>query len=207
MMGFLLPALLLLAAPPPFVGEVASLPAVLQQQMRTHSWRLGCPVPLAELRLVHVTHLDDQGQVRRGELVVHHRVAAEVLTIFRDLYNAGFPLRSVRLIEHYQGSDDASMAADNTSAFNCREVTGKPGVYSRHSWGLAIDVNPLRNPYVKGAVVEPAGGRAFVDRATHRPGMITRGDACHRAFVSRGWRWGGAWRSIKDYQHFEKRLR
>jgi hypothetical protein len=105
-------------------------------------------------------------------------------------------------VEAYGGDDDASMAADNTSAFNCREITGG-GAFSNHSWGTAIDVNPLENPYVKGDVVLPDAGAAYLDRSDVRPGMIVDGDVVVTAFAAIGFEWGGDWNRLKDYQHFE----
>jgi len=103
----------------------------------------------------------------------------------------------------YEADDDRSMAANNTSAFNCREVTGRPGVWSEHAYGRAIDINPIQNPYVtsKGDVLPPAGAE-YVDRSRTAPGMIHEDDAVVRAFRGVGWVWGGSWTSVRDYQHF-----
>jgi hypothetical protein len=103
-------------------------------------------------------------------------------------------------IDAYGGDDDASMADDNTSAFNCREVTGGAG-WSQHAYGLAIDINPLENPYVRGDEVLPPAGQEYLDRDDVRPGMIIEGDDVVRAFTFRGFEWGGNFRTLKDYQH------
>lgn len=168
-----------------------------------HSWHEGCPVPPSQLRRVTVPYVDFDGRSRRGELIVHQRVASQVGTIFTELAAAGVPIRSIRPVDDFGGSDDASMAADNTSAFNCRDAVGGSG-WSQHAYGLAIDVNPRENPYLYDGKVLPPEGEPFVDRSPLRKGMIGPGGAVHRAFTSRGWGWGGAWRSSKDYQHFSK---
>jgi poly-gamma-glutamate synthesis protein (capsule biosynthesis protein) len=165
------------------------------------SHRRGCPVAVADLRLVTVTHLRFDGTTARGQLVVHRDAAAAVVRVFRSLLAARFPLASVRTVEAY-GSDDArSMAANNTSAYNCRRTTGGTG-WSEHAYGRAIDLNPVQNPYVRGTTVLPAAGRAYADRARPRAGMVLAGDPVVRAFAAVGWRWGGSFTSLKDYQHF-----
>jgi hypothetical protein len=117
------------------------------------------------------------------------------------LYRVGYPIRRMRLIDAYNGSDDRSMAADNTSAFNCRRVAGSSS-WSEHAYGRAIDVNPVQNPSVEGGVASPAAGQSYVNRSKHKRGMIHAGGAVVRAFASVGWGWGGSWSSPKDYQHF-----
>ncbi len=165
------------------------------------SHRPGCPVRVADLRLVTVTHLRFDGSTARGELVVHRDAAAAVVQVFRSLLSARFPLASVRTVEAF-GSDDArSMAANNTSAYNCRRTTGGTG-WSEHAYGRALDLNPVQNPYVRGTTVLPAAGRPYVDRARSRPGMVLAGGPVVRAFAAAGWKWGGSFTSLKDYQHF-----
>ena len=166
-----------------------------------HSYRSGCPVPPAELRTVHLSYWGFDGRPHRGALVVNRRVTADVVAVFRRLYAARFPLRRVRPVSAYRGSDDASMAADNTSGFNCRFVSGTRS-WSMHAYGLAIDVNPVENPYVSGGRVSPPAGRRYLDRDQVRPGMAVDGGVLVRAFEARGWGWGGRWRGSPDYQHF-----
>ena len=164
------------------------------------SWRSGCPVGPAQLRLVTVTHVDFQGSPATGRIVVHADVAPQVAAVFGDLYAVRYPIARMEPVDVFGGSDDASMAADNTSAFNCRASTGGTR-FSEHSYGTAIDLNPVENPYVKGTTVLPAAGRAFVERVP-APGVVLAGDAVVRAFADRGFTWGGTWTSLKDYQHF-----
>ncbi len=164
------------------------------------SWHPGCPVPLSDLRYLTVTYRGFDGADHAGELVVAASVADAVTDIFRQLYDAGYPIASLRLVDDFAGSDDDSMAADNSSAFNCRPVTGGGG-FSEHSYGTAIDLNPVENPYLSGSLVLPPAGRPFADRP-EAPGVIQPGDAVVTAFRSHGWTWGGTWSGPIDYQHF-----
>ena len=167
------------------------------------SHRAGCPVAVGDLRLVGVTSWSFDGRTRRGELVVHRDVATDVVQIFRQLHAARFPLSRVVTAEQYGADDDRLMAANATSAYNCRAVTGGTG-FSEHASGRAIDVNPVQNPYVRDSTVEPTAGRAYLDRGAVRPGMVVAGDAVVRAFALVSWGWGGDFRTLKDYQHFSR---
>lgn len=191
-------------APPQYSATVSVVPAKLRATMT--SWRAGCPVGLGDLRLVTLTHWGFDARPRRGRLIVHRDVAPAIVRVFRDLFAARYPIRRLRLVEAYGSDDDRSMAADNTSAFNCRLVEGSSS-WSEHAYGRAIDVNPLENPYVRGGYVAPPGGRRYADRRQRKRGMIHRGGAAVRAFAAVGWEWGGDWSSLKDYQHFSARGR
>ena len=187
---------------PVFTSTVSAITPELAARMSA-SWRPGCPVPLEDLRYVTVTHHGfASGEVAQGELVVHADVADGVVSVFRTLFEAGYPIRSMRLVDDFGASDDDSMAADNTSAFNCRAITGGTE-WSQHAYGRAIDLNPVENPYVRGRHVAPSEGRAFADRSPS-PGVIQPDDAVVRAFEAIGWSWGGAWSSPVDYQHFSQ---
>lgn len=185
------------AAVPAFRSSIAQVTAA----DLSASWRSGCPVPVADLRAVSVSHWDFAGGVRTGTLIVAATQADAIVAVMRALYQARFPIARMEPVEAFGGSDDASMAANNTSAFNCRKATGGTS-WSEHSYGRAIDVNPVQNPYVKGSLVLPPSGSAYVDRSRTTPGMIHAGDAVVRAFAAQGWAWGGTWTSLKDYQHF-----
>ena len=191
----------------PFEGTHSPLPQNVEAQMRRYSWKPSCPVPLSDLFYLEVSHWGFDGEVKKGQLVVHRLVAPEVVEIFKALYEVGFPIEKMRLIDDYQGSDDASMADNNTSAFNCRPIPDRPSVYSNHSYGLAIDLNPLLNPYVtsKGVVIPPDGVK-YLDRKKPTKGFILQNDAVVQAFARHGWKWGGNWRTSSDYQHFDKKL-
>jgi D-alanyl-D-alanine carboxypeptidase len=184
-------------SPPAFTAKVGPTRWV---DIRS-SWRGGCPVHHSRLRLLRLAYWGFDGNRHVGRLVVHRRVARDVVTVFRTLYTARFPIRRMVPVSAYGGSDDASMAADNTSGFNCRFVSGTTR-WSMHAYGLAIDVNPVENPYVSGARVRPPAGGRYLDRALRRPGMAVEGGVLVRAFDAVGWKWGGGWSGSSDYQHF-----
>jgi hypothetical protein len=186
------------ASAPPFLGEISSVSAA----DLPYSYRPGCPVGPAQLRRVTVSHWDFGGRRRIGSIVVRSTVARDVLGVFRRLYAARFPIRRLRPIDAYRARDAASLAADNTAGFNCRYAIG-PGTrrWSSHAYGLAIDVNPVENPYLDRGLVRPPAGRRYLDRSRARPGMAIPGGVLVRAFAAIGWSWGGRW-SAPDYQHF-----
>jgi D-alanyl-D-alanine carboxypeptidase len=184
-------------APPRFHATIAPAPA----GRMTSSWRPGCPVTLRDLRLLTLTHWGFDGEVRRGELVVHEDQARAVKEVFRALFGARFPIKRMRLVDVYGGDDDRSMAANNTSGFNCRTVEGSSS-WSEHAYGRAIDINPIQNPAVEGRRVSPPAGAHYLDRSGRSKGLIRADDAVVRAFAAIGWGWGGYWTSFKDYQHF-----
>lgn len=185
-----------------FTGVAVKLDRDLRERMTGVSWRRGCPVGLSKLRLLKVTHWGFNGRVHRGRLIVHADSARTMLTVMRRLFHFRFPIRRMRLVDAYGADDRRSMNADNTSAFNCREVSGRPGVWSQHAYGRAIDVNPLENPYVSGSYVSPPKGRPFAVRRPLRNGMIAPRGNVVRIFGRAGWEWGGRWSGAQDYQHF-----
>jgi hypothetical protein len=182
------------AAAPAFSGTVEP---VRWADLR-HSYRAGCPVGPSELRAVSVSHWGFDGKPHVGRIVVAKRVAPSVVSVFRTLWQARIPIRRLQPVSAYRGSDDASMAADNTSAFNCRFVGGTSR-WSMHAYGEAVDVNPVENPYVRGSTVSPPAGRRYLDRSRKRPGMAVHDGVLVRAFAAAGWKWGA---SFGDYQHF-----
>ncbi|HKI91047.1 MAG TPA: M15 family metallopeptidase [Gaiellaceae bacterium] len=186
-------------AAPPFTATVTRATAA-----QLHfSYRHGCPVGPAALRHLRLAYWGFDGRRHLGTLVVATGVTGDVVAVFRRLYRARFPIRRIRPIDAYRGSDDRSMAADNTSAFNCRRaVASGPPQWSAHAYGEAIDVNPLENPYVLDGKVRPPRGARYADRANVRPGMAVAGGVLVRAFAAVGWQWGGRWTASPDYQHF-----
>jgi len=134
---------------------------------------------------------------------VARSIADEIVVIFERLFVAQFPIERMQRIEAFGGSDAASMVANNSSAFNFRHVQGT-SVLSHHALGLALDLNPIQNPWLRGANVDPEQGREYLDREQRRPGMIVEGDRVVEAFAAYGWDWGGDWRDMRDYQHFSK---
>jgi hypothetical protein len=184
---------------PPFTSSVASVSA----GQLGETWRPGCPVGPSQLRLLHLRYLGFDGRSRVGTMVVNATVVASVVRVFATLYAKRFPLHSMVPESNFQGQDPASMAADNTSGFNCRyAVTTGPKQWSVHAYGEAIDVNPVQNPYVFNGVAQPVAGKAYIDRSDVRAGMAEVGGVLNDAFASVGWFWGGRWNASPDYQHF-----
>ena len=194
-MGLIL--LTILAIQPPFMHSVSPVTGA----DLAYSWRPGCPVGPAQLRRMRMSYWGFDRRPHTGTLIVHATAVRDVTRVFRRLYTAKFPIRRMRSVDVYGGNDDRSMAADNTSAFNCRFVSGTSR-WSMHAYGKAIDVNPVENPYVSGGRVSPPAGRAYVDRSRVRRGMAVEGGVLVRAFSAVGWQWGGRWRGTPDYQHF-----
>jgi hypothetical protein len=186
---------------PDFAVTVSELSPELRAEMTGSSWHpeLACP-SFDSLRLMQVPHWGFDGAIHTGELVVAADVVPAVEHLFERLYVLQFPIERMERVDVYGGDDDASMAANNTSAFNCRQITGG-GTLSRHSYGVAIDINPVQNPYVTGATVLPSAGAEYRARTPIRPGMIVRPDPVTRALVDIGWEWGGDWDDPIDYQH------
>jgi len=187
---------------PGFRGSAEPLSSHLRERMTGVSWHRGCPVGFDRLRLLRVTHWGFDGEVRRGRLVVHRDSARPMLRTMRRLYELRFPIRRMRLVDAYGADDHRSMAADNTSAFNCRTVAGTDR-WSEHAYGHAIDVNPVENPYVTSdGYVSPPAGAPYMDRSQREPGLIHRRGPVVAAFAANDWAWGGNWPWPKDYQHF-----
>lgn len=177
-------------------------------RMQGRSFPKDCRIKRSDLRYLHVLHYDFDGRVRLGELVCNRQIAADLVSIFRELYEHQYPIQSVRLIDDFEADDEQSMRANNTSAFCYRQVKGST-MLSLHSQGRAIDINPLYNPCVRRGrdgrfSIQPQTARKYVDRKASFAHKIDRNDLLYRLFMSHGFRWGGAWRTVKDYQHFEK---
>ncbi len=191
--------LALLALQPPFAHSVSRVTAA----QLPYSWHRGCPVAPAQLRRVRLSYWGFDRRAHRGAVVVNASAVGDVVRVFRRLYVARFPIRRLRPIDAYRGVDERSLAADNTAAFNCRyAVAPGPKRWSVHAYGLAIDVDPVENPYVLNGRVHPRAGRAYLNRSRIRPGMAYRGGLLVNAFAAAGWQWGGRWSASPDYQHF-----
>lgn len=139
-----------------------------------------------------VTHWGYDNQEHIGHIVVHVKLADEIVVIFNELYDAHFLIECMKIIDEYSADDELSMAANNSSAFCCRAITNNPGNFSLHSYGIAIDINPLVNPYVKGSQVLPENGRAYLDRTQDYTGIIVKSfdNPCYRIFTMHGYEWG-----------------
>ena len=180
----------------------------LYRRIYGKSFKTYCTVPRSSLRYIRVLHYTADRRILTGELVCHKDIAADLTDIFRKLYDAQYAIESIRLIDDYDADDTRSMNANNTSCFNFRTVAGSRKL-SNHSMGKAVDLNPLYNPYVKrradgSTTVNPEKGRRYADRSAKFGYKIDRNDLAYRLFTQHGFRWGGNYRSLKDYQHFEK---
>ncbi len=165
------------------------------------TWVEGCPVPPEELAYVTVPFWGFDGWVHTGELIVHHDVAEDIVGVFEKLFEARFPIEEMRIVT--QADLDAPPIGDtnNSASFVCRPVTGGTR-FSEHAKGLAIDINPFHNPYVKDNRILPEQATAYADRSRNQPGLIGPDSVAVQAFADIGWTWGGDWNSLKDYQHF-----
>ncbi len=179
----------------------------VQQRIQGISYHENENISLIELRYLRVLHRGFDGQDHIGELIVNQAIAEDILEIMSELYHQSYPIEKMLLIDEYGADDEQSMEDNNTSAFNYREIAGS-GRLSNHAEGLAIDINPLYNPYVKqtgdgGRTVSPSSGEAYADREGDFPYKIDGNDLCCQLFLEHGFAWGGNWNSVKDYQHFE----
>ena len=179
------------------------VPESVQARMQGKSMPANATISFDELRYLTVYHYGFEGQVKKGELVCNKAIAHDLLCIFRALFSRGYPIYSIRLIDDFDADDEASMQANNTSCFNYRNVPGTNS-HSQHAYGLAVDINPLQNPYIQGSHIYPATATEYVDRTRDFPHKIDENDFCKEVFTSYGFQWGGYWHH-KDYQHFVKR--
>ncbi|MDQ1605381.1 MAG: hypothetical protein QOE01_3226 [Actinomycetota bacterium] len=166
-----------------------------------YTYRSGCPVGPSALRRVYLPYYDWSGVPRFGKLIIRDWAADDMKRVFKRAFAARFPIRRMNPVDVYQGSDVVAMEHDNTSAFNCRKVTGNPYRLSQHSYGNAIDINTFENPYVTGSTVYPSGSGIYLNRSNARKGMITRRGSIASGMRAEGWLWGARW-SHPDYQHF-----
>ncbi|WP_309499474.1 M15 family metallopeptidase [Sulfurovum sp.] len=184
-------------------------PQIKKRMIEGNSWRNSCPVSLEDLRYLRVKHIDFRGKEMMGEIVVHKGVAVEVTEIFKNLYEMAYPVKKMKLVSSYKGNDWQSIEADNTSAFNCRNATGSKQ-WSKHSYGKAIDINPIENPYVsrQGHISHKASltyrKRAHTNATFKDKAILLKNDQIVQLFKKYDWEWGGDWHGVKDYQHFSK---
>jgi len=186
-----------------FSASVGPVSSELQSQMNGVSYHEGCPVGFDELSLLEMSHWGFDGEIHQGQLIIGSHVVETVHDSFEHAYKWRFAIEKMEIVSVYGGNDDDSMAANNTSAFNCRTVSNSSS-WSMHSYGTAIDINPVQNPYVVGSSVYPPAGKAYVERDPTVPGLIIDPGPLTGAFIRKGWGWGGNWTSLKDYQHFSE---
>lgn len=187
----------------------AMLPEYIKEKMIGVSYRENPDISLEDLRYVRIIHYDFQGQIQEGELVVNQKIAYAVMRVFYQLYKWEYPIESVRLVDDYEGDDEQSMEANNSSAFNYRTVEGRTEL-SKHALGMAVDINPKMNPYVRNDEYFPKNATEYLERdpekctGKHRDKMIHKNDMAYKIFKRNGFSWGGDWTNSKDYQHFER---
>ncbi len=190
-----------LPAPPldsPFRATIGDLDGAV---LEASTWEAGCPVPPEQLRHLTMSFWGFDERPHTGEMIVHADVAGDIVDVFRTLFEARFPIEEMRIITDADLEAPNSGDGNNTSAFVCRAVRGGSS-FSEHASGLAIDVNPFLNPYLRGEVLLPELARHYLPRDLDAPGQITDGDLVTEAFAAIGWEWGGNWSSLVDYQHF-----
>lgn len=188
-----------------------AIPDSVFKTMQGLTWHDNPYILRSDLRYLRLSHYDLEGRTHVGELICNKMIADKLISIFRELYKAKYPIEQMRLPDVYGADDESQMRANNTSCFCYRNVSGSKNL-SKHARGLAIDINPLYNPYIRyskkdgSQIVEPSTGKPYVNRKNNFPYKITTSDLCYRLFIKHGFTWGGSWRSVKDYQHFEFRL-
>lgn len=184
----------------------AEIPDEIFERMAGKSYGEDCTMPREQLRYLRMSYVGFDGLPHTGEMIANEAIAEKLLAIFEALYEEGYPIERMELVDEYDGDDEASMEANNTTCFNFRKIAGSEKL-SKHSQGLAVDINPLYNPYVKkkqdGLLVQPASAMDYADRQGTFLHKIEEGDSCLRLFQEYGFSWGGNWKSVKDYQHFE----
>ncbi|CAN5172484.1 hypothetical protein BH09ACT12_BH09ACT12_24540 [soil metagenome] len=191
--------------PPPADGRFASSIGPVTPAIRKRmgeAFEPGCPVTLDDLRYVQVSFRGFDDAAHTGELVVAATEAEGIVSVFKALFGAGFPIEEMRLPTTADLDAPPTGDGNNTAAFVCRPTTGQTSGFSAHAYGLALDLNPFDNPYLKGDVVVPERASSYLDRSRVRPGMVEAGDLVVEAFARIGWSWGGDFNSLKDYQHF-----
>jgi hypothetical protein len=192
-----------------FVGRITPLPGALEAEMRGTTWRPGCPVPLSDLRLLALSYWGFDDRPHIGPLVVNESAGADIVWVFRQLFEHRFPIHDLKLARAFHpAQENHDTPGDPTAAFNCRPVVTPFGpsatTFSQHSYGLAVDINPIENPFVENGYVRNRYSRPYRDRSRQAPGMIHQGDLVVRSFAAIGWGWGGDWSSGQDYMHFSQ---
>lgn len=187
--------------------EATHIDSLLFRRIYRKSYKENCSVPIEQLRYLKVLHYDIHGKIHLGELICHQDISQDLLEIFSELYDARYPIERMVLIDDFNAEDEASMQANNTSCFNFRKIAGSRTL-SKHSTGHAVDINPLYNPYMKvrngKTIFQPKTAKKYLERSETFPYKINKGDLCYRLFKKHGFKWGGDWKSVKDFQHFEK---
>lgn len=189
-----------------FFCEVSEISDALFKRIYKKSYKEDSTIPIDCLRYIKLSHYGFDGSVHIGELIVNASITEKVTCIFRELYSIKYPIEKLRLVDEYDADDLLSMADNNSSSFNYRTIEGTSRL-SKHSKGMAIDINPLYNPYVRNIngrkSILPENAIPYADRSCDCPYYIHKNDNCYCIFIKYGFTWGGEWKDSKDYQHFE----
>lgn len=186
-----------------YVFASQPVPEEVETRMRGRSFPDNAKISMDQLRYLTLPYYDFDGNIQKGEMVCNKAIAHDLLCIFKTLFSQAYPIYSMHLVDDFDADDEASMQANNTSCFNYRYITGTK-ILSRHAYGMAVDINPLQNPCLRGKLIQPSTAEEFVDRSKDFPHKIDKDDYCKKVFTSYRFRWGGNWRRMKDYQHFER---
>lgn len=188
--------------------KISEVPEYIVQEMQRHNvWSSECPVDVKDFSYIQIQHYNFEGKIQEGELIAHSKIADKIARIFTALFNLKFSIEKMRLIHHYSGNDFDSMADNNSSCFNYRKMLGfETNHLSKHAYGLAIDINPIHNPYIVWdndtyeTAIYPKTGVAFLNRSNVRDGMV---EPIVHLFKQEGFEWGGDWNTPIDYHHFQ----
>lgn len=179
---------------------------IIENMKQKNIWVAECPVKLEQLKLLELVHFNFNEEIKTGQMVVFGGMAEKTINVFKELFDLKFPINQIKLIDEYDGNDELSMTDNNSSCFNYRKITGSD-IISIHSYGLAIDINPVQNPYLvidkKNCSIEvfPKEGINFLNRHNQRPGMV---EPIINIFKKYGFDvWGGYWNDPIDYHHFQ----
>ncbi len=181
--------------------EIKNVPKNIRvSMMQKGIWSSECPIPISKLRLLYLSYYNFENQMVIGRMIVLDSIAESVISIFKELFMIKFPIHQIDLIDKYNGDDELSMSANNSSCFNFRKIEGSK-LLSMHSYGLAIDVNPVQNPFVKDEKILPSEGSKYLNRENNKNGMV---ESVISIFYKHGFTvWGGNWETPIDYHHFQ----
>lgn len=187
--------------------SINEIPDTIWQRMQGKTWYPNDVISRDDLRYLRVMHWDYDGCDHHGEIVCNRIIAQKLIRIFMELYRQHYPIQKIRLSDEYNADDELQMRDNNTSCFCYRKVSGSKNL-SYHARGLAVDINPLYNPYIKTnkdgiRIIQPKTATPWCNRKKDFPYKIIKGDLCHKLFLQNGFIWGGSWKTLKDYQHFE----
>lgn len=181
---------------------VATISEVPRDVLERSTWAADCPVALKDLSYIAMPYWGFDQRAHQGEMLIHRDVAADVVSAFKKIYEARFPIEEMRVINLSERDSPPTGDQNVTSGFTCRTIVGTSTLWSEHSKGYAIDINPFHNPYIRDDALFPELSEAYLDRGDERPGMIGEPGVVFDAFEAIGWGWGGHWKTHDDWMHF-----